>query len=107
MKSTFSSVLFPARSARISQPPRGTIVPRALALATLALGLSVIHPQAIAASFLYTGSLNTARHGHTATLLPNGMVLVAGGLGSSGPLTSAELYNPPTGTRYYRIRSPQ
>jgi hypothetical protein len=46
-----------------------------------------------------TGSLNTAREQHTATLLPNGMVLVAGGQGSSGNLlTSAELYNPANGT---------
>jgi hypothetical protein len=46
-----------------------------------------------------TGSLNTARYGHTATLLPNGMVLVAGGLDSSGhPSASAELFDPAGGT---------
>jgi N-acetylneuraminic acid mutarotase len=44
-----------------------------------------------------TGSLNLARYGHTATLLPNGTVLVSGGW-NSGALASAELYNPATGT---------
>ena len=46
-----------------------------------------------------TGSLNTARYLHTATLLPNGMVLVAGGLDSGlNALDSAELYDPASGT---------
>ena len=45
-----------------------------------------------------TGSLNTARYAHTATLLPNGKVLVAGGGGSSGFLSSVELYDPASGT---------
>jgi N-acetylneuraminic acid mutarotase len=40
-----------------------------------------------------TGSLNTARWAHTATLLQNGQVLVAGGAG----VASAELYDPATG----------
>ena len=48
--------------------------------------------------FTPTGSLNTARSGHTATLLHNGMVLIAGGIGSNGnSLANAELYDPVTG----------
>jgi hypothetical protein len=43
-----------------------------------------------------TGRLNTARQGHTATLLPNGMVLVAGDI--TGSSASAELYDPASGT---------
>ncbi|HEY3862074.1 MAG TPA: kelch repeat-containing protein [Verrucomicrobiae bacterium] len=42
-------------------------------------------------------ALNTARQGSTATLLPNGLVLAAGGTDANGVLASAELYNPATG----------
>jgi hypothetical protein len=39
-----------------------------------------------------TASMNNARKQHTATLLPNGQVLVAGGYGISSVTSSAELY---------------
>ena len=41
-----------------------------------------------------TADLNFARDSHTATLLPNGKVLVAGGRVVNSPLNSAELYSP-------------
>jgi N-acetylneuraminic acid mutarotase len=44
-----------------------------------------------------TGNLVTARGSHTATLLPNGKVLVAGGKSVTFSLASAELYDPATG----------
>ena len=45
-----------------------------------------------------TGSLTDAREYHTATLLPNGKVLVAGGNNdTTGTLASTELYDPATG----------
>jgi len=48
-------------------------------------------------TFSTTGSLAAARYQHTATLLPNGEVLIAGG-SNSGYLSSAELYDPASGT---------
>jgi hypothetical protein len=57
--------------------------------------------------FTTTGSLNTSRYYHTATILPNGEVLVAGGAGgpTGGDLSSAELYNPTTGSFAYTTGS--
>src|SRR5947208_935280 len=50
-------------------------------------------------SWTLTGSLNTGRFEYTATLLPNGMVLVAGGFDSNNNvLASAELYDPASGS---------
>jgi YD repeat-containing protein len=52
--------------------------------------------------FRPTGTMNDTRSGHTATLLGNGQVLVAGGYSASGgvdpDLATAELYNPASGT---------
>jgi len=52
----------------------------------------------VAQTFTATGSMNTARVYHIAKLLPNGTVLVAGGVDNNGQVTnSAEIYNPTTG----------
>ena len=51
----------------------------------------------VTTGFFLSGTLNTARQFHTATMLNNGTVLIAGGVGASGPLADAELYDPSTG----------
>jgi hypothetical protein len=53
----------------------------------------------VTGSWTVTGAMNTARFELSATLLPNGRVLVAGGeaLPGPSPLSSAELYDAGTG----------
>jgi hypothetical protein len=51
-----------------------------------------------AAPFVANGPLATARFYHSATLLPNGKVLVAGGQTATFFTNSAELYDPANGT---------
>ena len=59
--------------------------------------------QAVAASaqapgtFSATGSMAVGRFSHTATVLPNGKVLIAGGNSANGNQASAELATPPRG----------
>ncbi len=48
-------------------------------------------------TFTPTGDMNEARSGHTATLLDNGQVLIAGGWSSAGRTPTAELYDAQTG----------
>ena len=66
----------------------------------LSLGTALMLVQPCGASpfeFENTGSLATARYAHTATLLPNGKVLVAGGW-NGVTLASGEVYDPANGT---------
>ena len=44
------------------------------------------------------GSLVFPRDGHTATLLPSGKVLIAGGEDCCDPLGATEIFDPATGT---------
>jgi hypothetical protein len=74
-------------------------------LLLLGLGLALVQPcRAASPGFENTGSLIQARSYHTATLLPNGKVLVVGGYNANdtdvprADLATAELYDPATGT---------
>lgn len=70
----------------------------ALCAATLSVLATIGAGDALAsnAKWVLTGNLNTARSYHTATLLPNGKVLVVGGT-DTGALDSVELFDPDTG----------
>jgi len=56
----------------------------------------IYNPQS--GSWTRTGSLADPRALHTAALLPDGKVVVAGGSGTAGRLASAELFSPAAGT---------
>ena len=52
----------------------------------------------VTGAWTLTGSMAVPRYQHSATLLPSGKVLVAGGYDNTNALVSAELYDPATGT---------
>ncbi len=82
-----------ARGHRATPRRRGALA----AVATLLCVMAVPAPvRAAPSAWLSTGSMATARNYHTATLLPNGTVLVAGGSGAAY-LASAEVYDPASG----------
>ena len=87
--------------ARMTSFKTRTILLTGMVVAGLLGNRSVNAVASSSGTFTLTGSLNTARRDHTATLLQNGEVLVAGGTDVNNNLTtalaSAELYNPTTG----------
>jgi N-acetylneuraminic acid mutarotase len=81
---------------------RRTFLTRRVAVSSflIAAGLLLAHPS-LGQNWTATGSLGAARDSHTATLLPNGKVLIAGGATGGGAVTAlatAELYDPASGT---------
>jgi WD40 repeat protein len=88
-------------SSRSKMKTRTRIHQTALALSALVVNLSFNLP-AQADSWTNTGAMTWARAAHTATILSNGKVLVAGGSGNGSPaLSNAELYDPAFGTWTY------
>src|SRR5438046_6803985 len=89
-----------ARSAKVIKLPRPWLL--------LALALSVASPASAQAPGTWApiADLNQPRAEHTATLLANGTVLIAGGRDAADQaLASAELYDPVTGG-YTLLASP-
>ncbi len=56
------------------------------------------YPLLIDPAWAAAGSMSAGRISHTATLLPNGKVLMAGGLNDIAYLSSADIYDPSSGT---------
>src|SRR5207302_1098962 len=81
--------------------PVVSILMRRIAFPLLLLGAALVLVQPCAGqseTWSETGSLITARAQHTATLLPNGKVLVTGGTNNCCVFASAELYDPAAGS---------
>src|SRR2546425_571535 len=86
-----------SRSRRVQSPSR--LLAISLGIVTLVIA-SPLWAQELPepGTWRTVATLNQARAGHTATLLINGTVLIAGGKDAAGqPLASAELYDPATG----------
>ncbi len=67
-------------------------------LLAAALAFDLLPQPAMAAAWVTNGPVNIGRYDHSATLLDNGLVLIAGGGGTNAAApSSAELYNPATG----------
>ncbi|WP_233587330.1 kelch repeat-containing protein [Corallococcus sp. CA049B] len=92
--STFSSIVFLLTSAACGPAPSDDTAPTGPSSA-----IEVGTERQALASWSSAAPMSTARFDHSATVLPSGKVLVAGGdPGTTTYLSSAALYNPATNT---------
>jgi hypothetical protein len=93
---------FEARIHRAKKPRKATHSARpgarAMAVATIAIWVMQMMSWTVSAQVTSTAPLTVARAAHTATRLNDGRVLIVGGQNAGGPLDSAEIYDPATGT---------
>src|SRR2546430_16084023 len=82
------SIVVTSASSSLGVPPLQHPLP--LGLAPVAALSNSDEPASV--TWTATGSLNTARYFHTATLLPDGNVLVAEGWDGFNPFTSADFF---------------
>jgi N-acetylneuraminic acid mutarotase len=100
-------VTVPSAGRRGGTRGRGFTLLAAAALVALLAGTAIVGarlldplpgPSATAATWTATGSMPNSHVNHTATLLPDGRVLMVGAYDSDGAPASAELYDPSTGS---------
>ena len=90
-------------SGLVRRPPRSSVVPPPVSTVRPATSTSTPAATPGAAGWTATGEMTTGRYLQTATILPDGSVLIVGGRGeeASGPgrsLASAETYDATTGS---------